>query len=61
MSHYEHNTNKWEYRKSQPINKNMKSLREILKLQNTISEIKTQCTGSATEKNNRKIINLQAE
>lgn len=39
----------------------MKSLREILKLQNTISEIKTQCTGSATEKNDRKIINLQAE
>lgn len=21
MSHYEHNTNKWEYRKPQPINK----------------------------------------
>ena len=50
MSHYEHSTNKWEYRKYQPVNKRYEEPREILKLQNTISEIKTQCTSSTTEK-----------
>lgn len=40
----------------------MKSLREILELQNTITKIKTQCTGSTREKKKiEKIINLEAE